>query len=120
MIVTSPEHEPAHEAVFLHAQLARERMALSGLIVNRFHERGLDGHTPEQVAHLLSAELGATLAARVASNLADFDVLAQRDRASVAMLSEQLGEPDPLLVAQLDRDVQDLGGLRLVAERLFA
>jgi anion-transporting ArsA/GET3 family ATPase len=120
LIVTSPEHEPAREAVFLHAQLVREQMALSGLIVNRMHERGLDVYTPEQVTRLLSGELGDSLARRVASNLADFDVLAQRDSASVAMLSEQLGEPDPLIVAQLDRDVQDLGGLRLVAERLFA
>jgi anion-transporting ArsA/GET3 family ATPase len=120
LIVTSPEHEPAREAVFLHAQLIREQMGFDGLIVNRVHDRGLDGHTPEQLAQLLSAELGASLATRVAGNLADFDVLTRRDRASVAKLSKQLGEPDPLLVAHLDGDVQDLRGLTLVAERLFA
>ncbi len=65
----------------------REQMAFSGLIVNRVHDRGLDGHTPEQVTQLLSTELGASLAARVAGNLADFDVLAKRDRESVAELS---------------------------------
>jgi anion-transporting ArsA/GET3 family ATPase len=120
LIVTSPEHEPAHEAVFMHAQLASEQMAFSGLIVNRVHDRGLDGYTPEQVTQLLSAELGASLAARVAGNLADFDVLARRDRASVAELSRGLEEPDPLLVPYLDGDVQDLGGLVLIAERLFS
>jgi anion-transporting ArsA/GET3 family ATPase len=119
-IVTSPEHEPAREATFLHSQLVQEKMGFSGLVVNRFQSRGLDGHTPEHVAKLLSVELGAALAKRVAANLADFDVLAARDRASVAELSKQLGESDPLLVPHLDGDVQDLGGLALIAESLFA
>jgi anion-transporting ArsA/GET3 family ATPase len=120
LIVTSPEHEPAREAVFLHAQLGKEKMEFAGLIVNRFHDQGLDGHTPEDVAQLLSGKLGATLATRVADNLADFDVLARRDRESVAMLSKALGERDPLLVPHLDGDVQDLGGLAVIAERLFS
>jgi anion-transporting ArsA/GET3 family ATPase len=120
LIVTSPEREPAREAGFLHARLAHERMNFAGLIVNRVHDRDLDGRTPEQVAELLSGELGATLAARVAGNLADFDVLARRDRETVAALSGALGEGNPLLVPYLDGDVQDLGGLAAVAERLFA
>jgi anion-transporting ArsA/GET3 family ATPase len=120
LIVTSPEREPAREAEFLHTQLAREQMNFSGLIVNRVHDSGLEGHTPEQVARLLSAELGQTLAARVAGNLADFDVLARRDRDSVAALSSALSERDPVLVPYLDGDVQDLGGLAAVAEHLFA
>ncbi|HEY5287275.1 MAG TPA: ArsA-related P-loop ATPase [Solirubrobacteraceae bacterium] len=120
LIVTSPEREPAQEAVFLHTQLAGEQMAFSSLIVNRVHDCGLDGHTPEQVTQLLSPELGTSLAVRVTRNLADFDVLATRDRASVCELSQTLEEPDPLLVPHLDGDVQDLGGLSLIAERLFS
>ncbi len=120
LIVTSPEHEPAREAAFLHAQLAREQMAFSGLIVNRFHDQGLGGRASEEVARLLSDELGEALAARVASNLADFDVLARRDRESVAALSSGLGERDPLLVPQLDGDVQDLAGLAVIAKHLFS
>jgi anion-transporting ArsA/GET3 family ATPase len=120
LIVTSPEREPASEAVFLHAQLAAAEMGFAGLIVNRFQEHGLDGHPPEEVERLLSAQLGAALAGRVAGNLADFDVLARRDRESVATLSEALHEPDPLLVPHLDGDVQDLRGLAVIAEQLFA
>jgi anion-transporting ArsA/GET3 family ATPase len=120
MIVTSPEREPAREALFLHAQLTEAGMGCAGLIVNRFHDEGLDGHTTEQVAQLLRDQLGATLAARVAANLADFDVLARRDRESMARLVEALGEPDPLLVPHLDGDVQDLAGLAVIAEHLFA
>jgi anion-transporting ArsA/GET3 family ATPase len=120
LVVTSPEHEPSREAEFLHGQLARQQMGCAGLVVNRFHERGLEGHPPEDVERLFAGRLGAGLAARVASNLADFDVLATRDRESVAALSKRLGERDPLLVGYLDGDVQDLGGLQLIAERLFA
>jgi anion-transporting ArsA/GET3 family ATPase len=120
LIVTSPEHEPAREALFLHAQLAEAQMGCAGLIVNRLHDHGLDGHTPEHLTQLLSARLGATLAARVAGNLADFDVLARRDRESVAELCGALGKPDPLLVPHLDGDVQDLAGLTVIAEHLFA
>jgi anion-transporting ArsA/GET3 family ATPase len=120
LIVTSPEREPAREAVFLGEQLEREQMSLAGVIVNRVHDRGLDGHSPEELTRLLKAQLGAKLAARVAANLADFDVLATRDRESVATLSKALGEGDPLRVPHLDGDVQDLGGLAAVAEHLFA
>jgi anion-transporting ArsA/GET3 family ATPase len=120
LIVTSPEHETAREAVFLHAELAREEMRFAGLIVNRTHNLGLDGHDAEQVATLMSGELGEGLAGRVASNLADFDVLARRDRASVGALSEAIHEGDPLVVPHLDGDVQDLQGLALVAEHLFS
>jgi anion-transporting ArsA/GET3 family ATPase len=119
LIVTSPEHEPAREAEFLHAQLAREKMSFDGLIVNRVHDHGLDGHTPERVAELLAGRLGAKLAARVAANLADFDVLARRDRDSVAALCEALGESEPLLAPYLDGDVQDLSGLAVLAGHLF-
>jgi anion-transporting ArsA/GET3 family ATPase len=120
LIITSPEPEPAREAEFLHAQLGAQGMAFTALVVNRFHDRGLDGHAPEEVAELLAEELGAKLALRVAENLADFDVLARRDRRVVAALSRSLGEDDPLIVAHLDGDVQDLGGLAVLAERLFA
>jgi anion-transporting ArsA/GET3 family ATPase len=120
LIVTSPEREPTREAAFLHTELAREEMAFTGLVVNRFHDKGLDGHAPEEVARLLSAQLGETLAARVASNLADFDVLARRDHESVERLSKELGEPHPLLVPHLDGDVQDLEGLAVIAANLFS
>ncbi len=120
LIVTSPEHEPVREASFLHAQLTREQMDFSGLIVNRFHDQGLGGRTPEEVALLLTPQLDSALATRVAANLADFDMLAQRDRESVRALSKDLSEPSPLLVPQLDGDVQDLRGLFAIAEQIFS
>jgi anion-transporting ArsA/GET3 family ATPase len=118
-IVTSPEPEPAREASYLAARLDETGMARGGLIVNRVHSEGLHGRTPEQVTELLSTELGERLAARVAANLADFDVLARRDAATVARLSGELDEPAPVLVPHLDEDIQDLAGLARIAGYLL-
>jgi anion-transporting ArsA/GET3 family ATPase len=119
LIVTSPEPEPAREAVFLAGRLAAAGMSRGGTIVNRVHRDGLDGRSAEEVQALLAGELGDGLAARVARNLADFDVLVERDRATVARLSRELDEPNPLLVPHLDEDVQDLAGLARVASHLL-
>jgi len=120
LLVTSPEPEPVREAVFFAGRLAQAEMAHTALIVNRVHRDGLHGHSVAEVAALLADALGERLAGRVASNLADFDVLARRDRDSVALLSRELDDPDPVLVPHLDGDVQDLAGLSRIAARLFA
>jgi|SRR5438270_3115177 len=119
LIVTSPEAEPVKEAGYLAERLDAAGMPRAVLIVNRVHSDGLDGYSSAEVEELLSGALGEPLAARVASNLADFDVLARRDRASVERLSHSLGGGKPVLVPQLDEDVQDLLGLAGIAEDLF-
>jgi anion-transporting ArsA/GET3 family ATPase len=120
VIVTSPEIEPAREARFLADQLASSGMELGELIVNRVHEHGLEDHSLEEAAALLAGALGEALAGRVASNLADYDVLVRRDRESVAQLSRMLPGRRAILVPQLDEDVQDLRVLDEIAEHLFA
>jgi anion-transporting ArsA/GET3 family ATPase len=121
LLVTSPEPEPAREAIFFAEQLRAAGMTQAALIVNRVHRDGLEGRTPAEVQALLAGELGERLAARVAHNLADFDVLVQRDRATVARLAQVLGgDPAPILVPHLDGDVQDLAGLDFVSRHLFA
>jgi anion-transporting ArsA/GET3 family ATPase len=119
LIVTSPEAEPAREAAYLHEQLRRHDMRFAGLVVNLVHDVGLEGRSVEQVAASLAGELGVPLARRAAANLGDFDVLARRDAESVEALARELGEPDPLLVRQLDGDPQDLGGVAVLAGLLF-
>jgi anion-transporting ArsA/GET3 family ATPase len=130
LVVTSAEPEPAREAEFLMARLAGAGMPVQELIVNRVHAYGLHGLPERQLAGLLADRLGERLAARVAANLADFDLLARRDRETVERLSrawseagagERAGAPRarPILVPHLDEDVQDLLGLARVAEHLF-
>jgi len=119
LIVTSPEAEPAGEAGYLADRLIESGMARAELIVNRVHRDGLRGHSAADVEELLSAELGEPLALRVAHNLADYDVLANRDRATIERLSQRLGGHPAIVVPHLDEDVQDLLGLAGIAEYLF-
>jgi anion-transporting ArsA/GET3 family ATPase len=119
VLITSPEAEPAQEARFLARRLAQAGMAEPELIVNRAHLDGLGGHSPEQVQELLVPALGDGLAGRVARNLADFDVLVERDRRTIAGLSRAVGSQAPIVVGQLGHEVQDLLGLLTISEQLI-
>jgi anion-transporting ArsA/GET3 family ATPase len=130
LVVTSPEHDPAREAEFLIGRLAAAGMPAQELLVNRVHTHGLHGLGEPQLAELLEGQLGEHLAARVASNLADFDLLASRDRETIERLSRAWSEAGtggtavaprarPVLIPQLDEDVQDLLGLARVAQHLL-
>jgi anion-transporting ArsA/GET3 family ATPase len=118
-VVTSPEHEPAREAMHLANELDKAGMQRGALIVNRVHLAGLHGQRPAEVQALLAKELGEELAARVAANLADFDILSERDRESVAALCATLEDRHPILVPHLDGDI-DLRGLAEIERHLFA
>ena len=99
---------------------ARRGWRATRAIVNRVHLHGLGGHSAEEVAGTLASELGEALARRAAHNLADFDVLARRDRDTIADLGSELDEPAPVIVPHLDEDIQDLAGLARIAGYLFA
>ena len=120
MLVTSPEPEPAQEIPYLAERLAEAKMSLGGLIVNRVNFDGLGRRSVAQVQELLDERLGESLAGRVAGNLADFDVLVQRDQATIAWLSRELDEPHPILVPHMDEEVRDLAGLARLSGHLFA
>jgi anion-transporting ArsA/GET3 family ATPase len=119
MIVTSPEAEPAREAEFLLERLAASEMPVGELIVNRVNTYGLHGLPTHELAGMLAPKLGEQLATRVSANLADFDVLAERDRQAIARVTVAWGAGEPIVVPQLDEDVQDLLGLARIAEHLF-
>lgn len=119
LVITSPERDPGEEAVALRAHLQEEGMPFGGLIVNRVHVGGLNGHTLDEVRELLAPQLGERLAKRVADNLADFDILVKRDEESVSYLSGAVGDPQPLLIPHLDEDVQDIDSLAKVAAQLL-
>jgi anion-transporting ArsA/GET3 family ATPase len=119
VIVTSPEAEPAREAAFFHTRLGEAGMRFGALVVNRMHDTGLNGLTSERARKVLAKHLERGLADRLADNLADLEVLAHRNSRSVELLANAVGEPDPVLVPELEGEVQDLAGLRRVAEHLL-
>ena len=119
-IVTSPEPEPALEAVFLAERLSTRGLAHGELVVNRAYSGGgLDGHSPEDVQALLAPTLGKGLAARAAHNLADFDVLVKRDAETIARLSSALEVGEPIVVPSMDGDTQGLTDLAAIAAHLM-
>ena len=118
LVVSSPEPEPAQEAAFLVGRLAELGLGAPALLVNRVHVLGLGGRSKEQAAALLGESLEADLARRLAGNLADFDMLAQRDAETVQRLTDELGAGAPTLVAHLHDEVQDLLGLARVAQQM--
>jgi len=116
VIVTSPRHDPAEEAIHFHRKLSEAAMPFGGLVVNRVHAAAeLDGELPAALA----AELGADLAQRVDASARELAALAARDAAEVERLLVELGDPPAIVVPELDDDVHDVEGLVQVREHLF-
>jgi anion-transporting ArsA/GET3 family ATPase len=119
VVVTSPEREPVEEAIFFAGKLRDAGMPFGGLVVNRVHP--LDGGPPSADVEALAAALGdAKLAAKVARTYAEERALAERDHAAIAHLCAATGEPDPIVIPELDGDVHDVDGLVAIHAHLFA
>jgi hypothetical protein len=107
------------EAIFFTGKLRDAGMRFGGLVVNRVHP--LDGGPPEGDLDALARALGdAKLAGKVARAYAEERVLAERDQAAIEHLRAHTGEPDPILIPQLDSDVHDVDGLVAIHAHLFA
>ena len=119
LIVTSPEHSPADEAVFLHRSLLDAGLPYGALVVNRVHEGAFATAELDELRVTLERSLEARLSAGVMRSVAEFEVLASRDQETVARLSGALEERAPVTVPELGEEVEDLRGLARVAERLF-
>jgi anion-transporting ArsA/GET3 family ATPase len=117
VLVTSPEREPIDEALFFWRRLRAAGMPFGAVVVNKVHEadEGADG----PLAPTLAPRLGDALAGRVARTLADYRVLAERDRANIARLAGELGHERLLCVPHLDEDVHDAAGVVRLARCLF-
>ena len=119
LVVTSPEREPVAEAIFFHGKLREAGMAFGGLIVNRVNVADETGDPEAVRAQLRGAGLADEVAAKVAQSVADQRRLAGRDAESIERLRAALDEPDPIVVARLDGDVQDIAGLLALRDALM-
>jgi anion-transporting ArsA/GET3 family ATPase len=120
LLVTSPEREPIDEAIYFWRKLKAARMPFGGVVVNRVHHDEAPDADPEEVAAELEDELGPKLAAKVAENFRDYQVLARRDHDNIERLAGKLDEPRLCLVPYLDEDVHDIAGLARIHRFLFA
>ena len=120
LLVTSPEREPIDEAIFFWRKLKAARMPFGGVLVNRVHHDEAPDANAEEVAATLEGELGPKLAAKVAENFRDYQVLARRDHANIERLAGKLDDRRLVLLPYLDEDVHDAGGLARINRFLFA
>ena len=118
LIVTSPERDPVEEAIFFRGKLRDAGMPFGGLIVNRVQLDLVEGD-PDEAAAALEDDLGPELTGKVAETLRELRVLADRDRASIERLVDELDEPEPTVIPLLEGDVHDVDGLVAVHEHLF-
>lgn len=124
IVVCGPQGQPIEEAVFFHSKLAENRMRFGGVVVNRVRYRY--GKKPPGLRDLtgrLENALGddaGDLPERLARNLIEYDVLAQRDAKNIARLSGELREKPVIRIPYLDTDVHDLAGLAEIDRYLFA
>jgi anion-transporting ArsA/GET3 family ATPase len=119
LVVTSPRRDSIEEAIFFHRRLREGGMPFGAAIVNRVHDQELADADPD-VGGDLEALLGDKLARKVERNFADYRVLAECDRDSIARLRRQTGSEPLILVPHLDQDVHDLDGLDAMNRFLFA
>lgn len=122
LIVCGPQAEPIEESVFFHSKLVEAGMNFGAAVVNRVRYRLVDGEVdPNQVEAEVDAELDdQDLSSRLALNLAEYELLADRDEENVEKLRERLGGAPLIRVPYLDTDVHDLTGLAEIDRYLFA
>jgi anion-transporting ArsA/GET3 family ATPase len=112
LLVTSARRDAIDDAIFFHRRLQERTMPFGGVVVNRFHDlRGKEIN--------VSRALGPELARKVGANFADYRALALRDRANLRRLTKELAGEPLIVVPELDTDVHDLDGLRLMLPHLF-
>lgn len=116
LVVSSPQPDALDEAVFFRRRLRERGMPFGGVVINRTH-RSLAGDV--QSAKLRQS-LGSGLGDRVAKAVSDYLALAERDRANVQSLRNELSEEPLIEVPHLEDDIHDLGGLLQMNAHLFA
>jgi anion-transporting ArsA/GET3 family ATPase len=119
MVVCGPQGEPISEAVYFHRKLVEAQLPVGGVIVNKVHYLA-DAAAGEVAESDLRELLDDELAARVASNFADYQALAHRDARNVDHLARELNARRVIRIPYLDEDVHDLEGLLKIDRYLFA
>jgi anion-transporting ArsA/GET3 family ATPase len=114
VLVSSPRREAIEEAIAFAGELRHAELQLSALVVNRVHP--LDALAADPAA--LEALLGPRLAALVAAECDELELLSLADAAAVDRLRAAFGELEPLLIPDLGDGIEDLDGLARIGRYL--
>jgi anion-transporting ArsA/GET3 family ATPase len=120
LLVTSPRAAAIADASHFHAKLAESRMPFGALIVNRIRETVPATADDAELERELSTLVGEPLARKALHDVADRNLLAERDARNTERMRAELTGGELLAVPELSGDVHDLGGLAAVAAQLFA
>ncbi len=131
VLVTSPSRDAVEEARFFARRLGETDLAVHALIVNRIHPRFGDEKPEGLRARAVTLQASAAehtgdtaaAAARLAAlytNLADFQEIAERERAHMEGVRERIGSAAVAYVPFIARDVHDFDSLHEVGTLLFA
>ena len=119
LVITTPERVALDEAIYFSAELEREGMHRSAVIVNRVHPLDPDERDAATTAARLRGALGAPLARLVARTHADLQLLARSDQEALNRLHQALPAPEPLHLADREADVHDIPALVDLHRELF-
>jgi anion-transporting ArsA/GET3 family ATPase len=132
VLVTGPEEQVLGDAEYLSTRMAALRMPLKGVVLNRVHRefrpparRGgrraeLGPEDEAEVERVLATALGATHAAELAANFADYQALARGESLRIEQFRAGLPRAVPVvLVPNFTRDVHDLATLAAMHAHLF-
>jgi anion-transporting ArsA/GET3 family ATPase len=135
LLVTAPERDPIDEAVYFWRRLKEAKLPFGGVVVNKVHPdylqvaegagsdtaaEALDQLVPELERSLDGTPGAAELARKVAENFENYEMLAERDRENMKLLTGRIAEECVLEVPYFDEDVHDIAGLAHVNRYLFA
>lgn len=121
LIICGPHGDQIDEAVFFHSKLVENGMNFGAAVVNRVRYR-LGARQPkvgDLARRIASAIDDEVLADRLARNLAEYDVLAVRDRKNIDKLTSALSGEPVIRIPYLDTDVHDIAGLCEINRFLF-
>jgi anion-transporting ArsA/GET3 family ATPase len=118
VLVASPRQDTVDEASFFAAKLRESAVTIAALVVNRMHPTF--GAGTATAAREASARFAGDALGELWANLADFRQVAERERAALAGLAEQVAPAPIITVPFLRSDVHDLDGLAEIGTFLFA
>ena len=117
VLVASPRHDTIDEALWFASQLEAQGLGVAAAVVNRAHPRFGDLSSDEAAAR--AAASSDPDVAALWANVADLQVVAEREAEVVGPLRDRLPAAPIVEVPLLSGDVHDLETLTEIATHLF-